>query len=293
MAANREIDAVTGVETTGHVWDGDLKELNKPLPRWWLLTFYATIVWALAFTVFYPAWPTFQGFGFTPGLLGYHQRAVVDKQVADGHSAQSAYRDQLAKTALGDIRANADLYRFTVAGGAAAFQTNCAPCHGRGAQGGVGFPNLNTDAWRWGGTLDQIHLTIQHGIRWAADKDTHDSAMPKFGVDKLLTDEQIDDVSDYVISLSRKDVDAAKVDRGQKIFAEQCAICHGENAKGNLEIGAPNLTSGLWLYGGRKEDIVTSIRTGRGGVMPAWAGRLDPVTIKSLALYVHDLGGGK
>jgi len=291
MAKHKEIDEATGVETTGHVWDGDLKELNKPLPKWWLYTFYATIVWAIGYWVLYPTWPTANS--YTKGILGYSQRATVMDEVKAGKEKQAGLRAELEKTPLADVRKNPALLQFAVAGGKAAFADNCAPCHGRGAQGGGGFPNLNDDDWIWGGDISAIQQTIQHGIRWSQDNDTRESAMPRFGLDQLLEPAQINDTAEYVLSLSGKSTDAAAAERGKAIFAEQCSACHGEDGKGNKELGAPNLTDAIWLYGSNKAAIVESIKTGRGGAMPAWAGRLDPSTIKSLAVYVHALGGGK
>ncbi|MCB1521286.1 MAG: cytochrome-c oxidase, cbb3-type subunit III [Hyphomicrobiaceae bacterium] len=291
MAGHKEIDEATGVETTGHVWDGDLRELNKPLPKWWLYTFYVCIVWAIGYWVLYPTWPTANG--YTKGMLGYSQRATVTEEVKAGKAAQSGLRDRLQKTALADVRKNPELLQFAVAGGKAAFADNCAPCHGRGAQGGNGYPNLNDDDWIWGGQVDAIQQTIQHGIRWQGAADTRESAMPRFGLDEILEPAQIGDVADYVLSLSGGKADAAAVERGKATYAEQCSACHGEDGKGNAELGAPNLTDAIWLYGSDRATVMESIRTGRGGAMPAWAGRLDPVTIKSLAVYVHSLGGGK
>jgi cytochrome c oxidase cbb3-type subunit 3 len=286
----REVDSVTGVSTTGHVWDGDLKELNKPLPKWWLYTFYATIIWAIGYWVAYPAWPTLDG--YTKGILGYSQRQGVMQEVADAKSAQGQFRDELQKTALADVASKPELLRFASASGAAAFATNCAPCHGRGAQGATGYPNLNDDDWLWGGKIDQIEKTIQSGIR-SDHKSTRVSAMPRFGLDQLLDEKQISDAAEYVLSLSGKSTDQAASGRGKAIFAEQCAACHTETGTGNQELGAPNLTDAIWLYGSAKEDVMKSIATGRGGMMPAWTGRLDETTIKSLAVYVHSLGGGK
>lgn len=285
----REIDAVTGVETTGHEWDG-IKELNKPLPRWWLLTFYATIIWAIGYWVAYPAWPTLTG--YTKGMLGYSQRAQVTADVAAAREAQSGMRNKLAATPLAAISKDQELQRFAVAGGAASFQTNCAPCHGRGAQGQVGYPNLNDDDWIWGGKIEDIEQTILYGIR-SGHKKGRESQMPRFGLDNLLQPEQIADTAEYVLSLSSKSTDKAAADKGAVVFKEQCVTCHGDDGKGKLEQGAPNLTDSIWLYGGTKAAIVESIRTGRGGQMPAWADRLDPATIKSLAVYVHSLGGGR
>jgi cytochrome c oxidase cbb3-type subunit III len=289
MTARKQVDEVTGVETTGHEWDG-IKELNKPLPRWWVLTFYATIAWAIGYWVVYPAWPTLTG--YTKGLWGYSQRTTVTDEVKAGKDKQAQYRDKLATTPLDKIKDDPDLLRFAVAGGSASFQANCAPCHGRGAQGFVGYPNLNDDDWLWGGSLDEIHKTISVGIRSGLDEG-HTSAMPRFGIDKLLEESQIETVAEYVLSLSGKAEDAKAAEQGQKLFAEQCATCHGPDGKGGRDFGAPNLTDAIWLYGGSKAAIIESIRTGRGGVMPAWTGRLDPITLKSLAVYVHSLGGGK
>jgi cytochrome c oxidase cbb3-type subunit 3 len=284
-----EVDQVTGVETTGHEWDG-VKELNKPLPRWWVWTFYATIVWAIGYWIAYPAWPTLAG--YSKGVLGYSQREVVANDLNAAKAAQAEYRDKLAATPLDKVKADPDLLRFAIAGGAAAFQANCAPCHGRGAQGFAGYPNLNDDDWLWGGRIDDIHKTISSGIR-SDPKETRSSQMPRYGIDKLLDDNQISDAAEYVLSLSGRASDQAAVARGKTIFAEQCAACHGADAKGKQEQGAPNLTDAIWLYGDSRQAIVESIRTGRGGVMPAWAGRLDPATLKALAVYVHSLGGGK
>ena len=285
----REIDQVTGVETTGHEWDG-IKELNKPLPRWWLLTFYASIIWAIGYMIAYPAWTTLSG--YTKGMLGYSQRAQVTSEVKAGVTAQAGMRDQLEKTPLAQVKANPELLRFAMTAGQSSFQTNCAPCHGRGAQGAVGYPNLNDDDWIWGGSIDDIQKTILYGIR-SDHKQTRENAMPRFGADGVLKDDQINDVAEYVLSLSKKGTDAAAATKGAVVFKEQCASCHGDDGKGKIDMGAPNLTDDLWLYGGSKATVVESIRNSRAGAMPAWTGRLDATTIKALAVYVHSLGGGK
>lgn len=292
MAADREreIDSVTGAETTGHVWDGDLKELNKPLPRWWVWVFYATILWSIGYWVLYPAFPTLTG--YTAGILGYSQRALVAESVAEAKAARAEPMKLIASAPLAEIEKSPALMQYVQAGGAALFGDNCAGCHGRGAQGAKGYPNLNDDDWLWGGSLTDIETTIKVGIR-ANDPGTRTSAMPRFGLDGLLEAGQIADTAQYVLSLSGKASDAAAAERGKAIFAEQCAACHGEDGKGNADLGAPNLTDAIWLYGGTAEDIAQSIRTGRGGVMPNWDTRLSPETIKLLAVYVHTLGGGK
>ncbi len=285
---HKELDEATGVHTTGHEWDG-IKELNNPLPKWWLYSFYACIVWGIGYMIAYPAWPLLDG--YTKGMLGYSQRAVVMSEVALAKKAQSKFRDELAKTSIEKIKTKPELLRFAMAGGKAAFGDNCAPCHGRGAQGSKGYPNLNDDDWLWGGKITDIQYTIRHGIR-AADEDTRSNDMPKFGVEELLEPAQINEAAEYVLSLSGKSKDAAAAAKGKVIFEEQCAACHGDNGQGLQEMGGPTLRDAIWLYGRSKADVVKSIETGRGGIMPAWATRLDEVTIKSLAVYVHSLGGG-
>ncbi len=289
MAANKEIDDVTGVETTGHEWDG-IKELNKPLPKWWLYVFYATIIWSIGYWIAYPAWPLVSG--YTQGVLGYSQRSVVMENIEQAKAAQSESNQAIASASLEEIKSSPDLLQFAMAGGRAAFGDNCAPCHGRGAQGFKGYPNLNDDAWIWGGTLDAIHQTIQHGIRNGSDE-ARIGEMPRFGLDQLLTNDQISDTADYILSISGLDYDAAAAERGKVLYEENCLACHGEEGKGNYDLGAPNLTDAVWLFGSDKADIVTSIQTGRGGVMPGWSDRLDENTIKKLTVYVHSLGGGQ
>ena len=287
--SKREIDAVTGVETTGHEWDG-IKELDKPMPKWWLWTFYATIVCAIG----YWGGRSATGRSTRPGRRSRAtpRARTVTQEVKEAREAQGGLRELLAGTPLDKVQANPELLRFAMTGGAAAFASNCAACQGRGAQGFVGYPNLNDDDWLWGGTLEEIHRTVQVGIR-SDHKDARASQMPKFGLDGLLTSQQINDTADYVLSLSGQSGNAAAEERGKAIYAEQCAACHGETGSGSLDQGAPNLTDAIWLYGGSKAAIAESIRTGRGGMMPAWEGRLDPVTVKALTVYVHTLGGGK
>lgn len=286
----KDVDQVTGVETTGHVWDDDLKELNKPLPKWWLYTLYATIIWGIGYCIAYPAWPLMNG--YTKGMLGYSQRATVTEQIKAAKAAQSENWAALEATPMGEVAANEKLFRFANASGRAAFGENCAPCHGRGAQGFKGYPNLNDDDWIWGGSLDDIQNSILYGIRSGHDE-TRVSDMPKFGLDELLDKAQIGDVTEYVLSLSGLGKDQEAAGRGKAIFAEQCASCHGENGTGNAALGAPNLADAVWLYGSTPSDVRQSIITGRGGKMPAWESRLDPLTIKALAVYVHSLGGGQ
>ena len=287
-----EVDAVTGVSTTGHEWDG-IRELNNPLPRWWLWTFYACIVWAVVYWIAYPAWPLVSG--YTSGVLGWKSREAVQVQLADLRTQRGAFAEKLEAASLEQIEANPELLAFARAQGRAAFGDNCAPCHGSGAAGSKGYPNLNDDDWMWGGSLAQIQQTILHGIR-STDADAHVGDMPAFGRDGLLQRPEIVAVADYVRSLSNLPVpqgvtpDLAK---GKEVFAANCAACHGADGKGNIELGAPNLTDGIWLYGSDRDTIIATLTNGRAGIMPAWAGRLDPTTIKALTVYVHALGGGQ
>jgi cytochrome c oxidase cbb3-type subunit 3 len=290
MADKPERDEVTGFDTTGHVWDDDLKELNKPLPKWWVYVFYVTIIWSIGYWILYPAWPLISS--HTEGLLGYSQRAEVRSEIQEARAAQGKFTEQIETAGLSAVRSDPELLRFAMAGGEAAFGDNCAPCHGSGGQGFTGYPNLNDDSWIWGGTLEDIQRTIRYGIR-ADHPDTRVSQMPRFGIDGILNEEQINDAAAYVRSLGGLEHDEAAAERGGEIYAQQCAFCHGENGEGMTQLGAPNLTDAIWLYGSTKDAIVTSIRTGRGGMMPNFVGRLDDVTIKQLAVYVHTLGGGQ
>jgi cytochrome c oxidase cbb3-type subunit III len=277
------------VHTTGHEWDG-IEEWNNPLPKWWLYVFYACIIWAIGYWIVYPAWPTVSS--YSKGFLGYSQRGQVTKDVAASKADKAVFRDKIAESDLEAIKADAELFNFALAGGQAAFGDNCAPCHGRGAQGGFGYPNLRDDAWLWGGSLDAIHQTIRHGIR-ADDDNTRMSMMPAFGKLGMLNREQVSDTAEYVLSLSGNESDAQAAARGKEIFATNCVACHGPEGTGNQALGAPNLADELWLYGGDKETIVETITNSRAGMMPAWEERLDPATIKELAIYVHSLGGGQ
>lgn len=285
---DKQIDDVTGVETTGHEWDG-IKELDNPMPRWWLYAFYATIVWAIAYTIAYPAWPLING--ATSGVLQWSSRGDFWKEntqlLNDRQSILTAINDKSVQ----EIMADPQLNQFAIAGGAAAFRVNCVQCHGSGAQGAPGYPNLNDDDWLWGGSIDEILQTIRHGVRSQDDAETRISDMPAYG--DILEPQQIREVAAYVTSLTSAPRDAKMVPAGQKIFAENCVACHGENAKGNKEFGAPNLTDAIWFYGSGEDAIAKQIKSPKHGVMPAWAPRLGDATVKQLAIYVHSLGGGE
>jgi cytochrome c oxidase cbb3-type subunit 3 len=290
MTEHGDMDHVSGRTTTGHEWDG-IKELNTPLPRWWLITFYATILWAIGYWIVYPAWPLL--WSHTPGIWSYSTRAEVATELANLEKIRGDRMVALGAASLEEIEKNPALLALARARGKTVFGDNCAPCHGSGGAGAKGYPNLNDDEWLWGGSLDQIMQTIQFGARSGHPK-THESAMLAFGKEGVLKKDQIVTVANYVRSLSGLST-AAGYDAaaGKKIFADNCTSCHGDNAKGNQELGAPDLTDKIWLYGPDEATLVETIGNGRAGVMPAWVDRLDPSTIKALTVYVHSLGGGK
>ncbi|MER8383042.1 cytochrome-c oxidase, cbb3-type subunit III [Mesorhizobium sp. M1399] len=285
---SEHIDEVSGISTTGHEWDG-IKELNNPLPRWWVITFYITIAWAIGYTVVNPAWPMLTS--ATRGVLGYSSRRDVKNELAAAEVAKGKFVNAIQAKTVSEITADDTLREFAVAAGSAAFKVNCVQCHGSGAQGSKGFPNLNDDDWLWGGNAEQIQQTIAHGIRFASDPDTRLSEMPAFG--DIITTDQIKQVGAYVASLSDPVQDTSLIELGANVFAENCAACHGENAKGNRELGAPDLTDAIWLYGSGETAIAAQVRAPRHGVMPAWIGRLGEIKVKELAVYVHSLGGGE
>ncbi len=297
--AERERDEVTGTETTGHEWDG-IKELDTPLPRWWLWTFYGTIVWGLIYIILYPAIPLVST--NTKGLFGTTNRIELQKELEQVKQARAEKLAQLNKLSMEEIWKNDELRQFAIRMGEASFKVNCVVCHQAGGQGALGYPNLADDEWIWGGTLDAIHFTITNGIRYNPDtnEDTRQSEMPAFG--EQLTPEQIDAVSEYVLKLAGYEHDAKKAEEGKQIFAEEagCNGCHGENGEGIADVGGPPLNNKIWLYGfGFENDakkiktmVMNQVRTPKHGVMPAWKGRLDAATIKALTAYVFSLGGG-
>ncbi|MEL6921247.1 MAG: cytochrome-c oxidase, cbb3-type subunit III [Pseudomonadota bacterium] len=286
----KDIDDITGTETTGHEWDG-IKELNTPLPRWWLWTFYATIVWAIGYTIAYPAWPGLTD--ATKGVLGWTSRGELAADMDAAREAQSVYLNQIEAMEVAEILDNPELVEFSVVGGSSAYKVYCVQCHGSGAAGGGGYPNLNDDDWIWGGSIDQIKLTLMHGIRYEQDFDTLISDMPRYGADEILSREEISDVAWYVRSLAGLDHDAAAASNGALTFEEQCSACHGDVGEGITDLGAPNLSDAIWLYGGTHEELVAQITNPQQGVMPGWGERLGETTVKKLAVYVHQLGGGE
>lgn len=284
---NKRIDEVTGTETVGHEWDG-IEELDTPMPRWWLWTLYATIAWSLVYVVLYPAWPMVEK--ATDGVLGWSSRGQLAEEMSAAELAQAGVREQLSRIPIERLPDDSALMAQAVAGGAAAFKVNCVQCHGSGAAGSqtLGYPNLNDDAWLWGGDLRAIEYTLVHGIRQAGHDQTRTSLMPAFA--GVFAPQQMDALVDHVLSLSGK-AESGRV--GAQIFADNCALCHGPQGGGNRELGAPRLNDAIWLRGGSREAIARQVIDPKMGMMPGWGERLDPVTIKMLAAYVHSLGGGE
>lgn len=284
--ANKRIDQATQTETVGHEWDG-IEELDTPMPRWWLWTFYATIAFSIVYVVLYPAWPLVEK--GTEGVLGWTSRGQLGGELAREGERKAPILAALAQVPIERLPEDSERMRAAIAGGRAAFKVNCVQCHGAGAAGTAGYPNLNDDDWLWGGDLKAIELTLLHGARQPGDDQTRQSLMPAFG-EGILTSAQIGQVAGHVLSLSGK----AQADpAGARLFADNCAVCHGPQGTGNRALGAPNLADAIWLYGGNRAAVAQQIAAPRHGVMPAWGGRLDPVTIKMLAAYVHSLGGGE
>jgi cytochrome c oxidase cbb3-type subunit 3 len=283
-------DEHSGVETTGHEWDG-IRELDNPLPRWWLWVWYGSIAAAIVYWVLMPAWPGLRG--YTPGLLKQSDRADVVEQLADLQAQRGRGEALLMSASLEQIEADPDLQAHALAVGQSVFGDNCASCHGVGGGGAKGYPNLRDDVWLWGGSLAEIEQTIRVGVR-SAHPETRTSQMPAFGRDGMLNDGQAADLTEYVVALSGREADAAAVDRARQLYADNCAACHAPNGAGNRELGAPNLTDREWLYGSDRDSIRGQIHNGRNGVMPTWEGRFSPAVIKALAVYVHvNAGGGE
>lgn len=286
MSKNSKLDEATGVHTVGHEWDG-IEELNNPLPRWWLWTLYLCIIWAIGYTVLYPAWPMLNS--ATSGVLGWSSRGDLAAEMAAADEKRAPIRNAIGAATLAQIEGDEKLYQAAIQGGSAAFKVNCVQCHGSGANGSKGYPNLQDDDWLWGGDLESIHYTLTNGIRNPGHDATRFSQMPAFG--EVLPAADINALVGYVQSFS--DAKVQPTAKGAELFATNCAACHGVDGKGLREFGAPNLTDKIWLYGGDSATLTTTISKARQGVMPKWDGILDPVTIKMLAVYVHSLGGGE
>jgi len=278
-------------DTTGHEWDG-IQEFNNPLPRWWLWTFYACIVWALWYVIAYPAWPLVNQ--ATAGYKGWSTRANVAAEIAEAEAANAEINARLASAELTEIAGDPELQGYAISAGSAVFKTWCAQCHGSGAAGvkAGGYPNLLDNDWLWGGTIEDIHYTVSHGIRNEEDPDARWSQMPAFG--DILESKEIDQVSNYVMSLSGAPKDAAAAAAGEGIFLDNCAACHGEAGGGDIYQGAPNLADAIWLYGGDYETIRETVTYARFGIMPPMGGAdLSEAETRAVAIYVHQLGGGE
>ncbi len=274
--------------TTGHQWDG-IQEFDNPMPRWWLWCFYLTIVWGIGYTILYPAWPLISS--ATHGLWGFSTRAEVAADIQTFADKNRGIEAKLVSTDLTAVAGDADLQSYAQNAGKAVFQTWCAQCHGAGAGGAKGFPNLLDNDWLWGGTLEDIHTTVTHGIRNTGDADARFSQMPAFG--DVLEPGDIEAVVNHVLALSKQDHDAALAAKGATIFADNCSSCHGAQGTGGREFGAPNLTDAIWLYGGDKATLTETVTKARFGVMPTWQSRLTEAQIRAVAVYVHGLGGGE
>jgi len=286
----REVDELSGTQTTGHEWDG-IKELDTPMPRWWVWTFYATIIFSIGYVIYYPAIPLLET--STAGISGITARGQIEKELAVVKQSKAKLEEELVKTSLEEVRNNELLYRFSIAGGKSLYKVYCSQCHGSGAQGASGYPNLNDDDWLWGGDLKSLRQTIAHGVRHEGDDDTRVSEMPAFGRDELLEKPQIKAVVEYVLKISNKEHDEAEAKKGLEVYAENCAACHGEKGLGGREFDAPNLADELALYGNTRELLTRQIQAPRHGVMPAWVNRIGEAGVRQLALYVHSLGGGE
>lgn len=287
---NNRVDEATGTEFVGHEWDG-IQELDTPMPRWWVWTFYATIIWGIVYVILYPAWPMVEK--ATDGVLGWSSRGQLAAEVRAEETRRAPILAAIDSVPIEELPLDETRMRNAISGGAAAFKVNCVQCHGAGAAGSKGYPNLNDDDWIWGGNLKDIEQTLIHGIRWDGSDETRTSFMPAFGRDGILTRDQISDVTSYVLTLSGRENVSAASQRGAATYDAQCAFCHQPAGTGNRELGAPNLTDEIWLYGDSRAQIEQQIYQSSHGVMPGWKDRLDPVTIKMLAAYVHSRGGGE
>lgn len=282
------------VGTTGHEWDG-IQEFDNPMPRWWLWTFYLTIIWAIGYSIYYPAWPMISR--ATQGIVGTESagdtRLAVSDEIKRYDEANAPIKAKLTAADLNAIAADPELGPYAKSAGSAVFKTWCAQCHGAGAAGNVGFPNLLDDDWLWGGDMESIHTTITHGIRNTDDADARYSQMPAFGTDGLLDATQIGDVVEYVLQLSGQEYDATRAAAGATVFTDNCTACHMEDGTGDRAQGAPNLTDAVWLFGGDRAALTETVTKARFGVMPNWNTRLTEDEIRAVAVYVHSLGGGE
>ena len=284
---NKQIDEITGTETTGHEWDG-ITELDTPMPRWWLIVFYVSIIWSIGYWFYYPTWPTLSGEGERGGTVGsaeWTQYKQLEEQQAEIMAVRAQYQKQFESANFGDVLADETLYAYAIAGGKSAFGDNCATCHGTGGAGAPGYPNLNDDDWLWGGSVDDIYQTLRYGIR-SNHLETRFAEMPAFG--DMLSAEEVSSIAAYLVEEEQNNVSV-----GATLYEENCAVCHGDTGMGGQDFGAPNLRDAIWFYGGSKAEIELQIKKPKHGVMPAWEDRLSESTLRQLTIYVHSLGGGQ
>lgn len=289
MAANKHDKEDHEYGTTGHEWDG-IQEWNNPLPRWWLWSFYLCIIWGIGYVIAYPAWPLING--ATPGLLGYSTRAEVAEEIERFDVANAPMEALLNETPLADVEQNPELNDFAKNAGQAVYNTWCVQCHQAGGAGAKGYPVLVDNDWLWGGTIDDIYLTVNHGIRTEDDMDTRYSQMPAYG--DFMSEEEISSLVAYVQTISGQDADATLAETGSQLFYDNCAACHGDAGTGDIFQGAPDLTDRIWLFGGDEAALTETITNARFGVMPSWSARgMSEADIRAVSLYVHQLGGGE
>lgn len=285
-----EVDPVSGRRTTGHIWNG-IKELDTPIPRGVLLFLIVTHIFAVVYWFLYPALPL--GKTYTEGLLGVNQQTSVEEALREATAARVPWVRKIETMSYDEIRADEALMTIVRSTGRQLFGDNCAACHGRDGKGNRNYPDLTDDDWIWGGGPERIQQTLTVGVN-ARHAETRVGQMPAFGRDEMLDRRQVLDVAAYVKSLSDPSASTAEnidqIDRGREVFQTTCAACHGENARGNPDVGAPNLTDDRWVYGGDLQTIIDTIHGGRQGHMPTWDERLSPAEIKVLALYVNALG---
>ena len=258
--------------TTGHVWDGDLREMNNPLPRWWVGLFIITCIFSLAYLYLYP------GLGSYQGSLGWTQTGQFEKEVARGNEQTAPIYAAFAGKSTEELAKD----QQAMAIGDRLFMNNCAQCHGSDARGSTGFPNLTDGQWNWGGTPEQIHATIAQG---------RTGIMTPMAA-AVGSSDDVRNLANYVLSLSKSPHDSVRANLGRDKFVA-CAACHGPDGKGNQALGAPDLTSGVFVHGPAVEaHIVNMINNGKTGVMPAWESKFTPEQLKVLTAYVWGKGGG-
>ena len=282
----KERDPLTGHLTTGHEWNG-ITELNTRVPRLVWIFIALTHIWALVVWVLLPTWPLFNT--STKGVLGVTQKAGIDEALAAGNAKRAGWMKRVEALPAAAILADPVLAARVNGAGQQLFGDNCAACHGRAAAGGVGFPNLADNIWLWGNSEATIMETLRVGIN-STHPETRVAQMPAFGKDALLSPVEVEAVAGYAKSLSSATgPDAGSA--GAALFAANCASCHGDAGKGNVDLGAPNLTDKDWIYGGDRRSVHDSVWKGRHGWMPSWEQRLTLAERKILTVYVLGKAG--